>query len=74
MEMLQKVRYHWHSYVARGGFNTPREIVGTLEKGGLKHWSMFLQIARTYLQEYPRNRYLIEGFVPKGIMKLLTGE
>ena len=71
---LKRIRYHWHSYIARGGFNEPKMNVGKLEDGGLKHWALFLQMARIYLQDYPKDRYVIEGFVPSKTIRLLTGE
>lgn len=73
-DQLNRLRYHWHSYVARGGFNEPKMIVGKLENGGLKHWTLFLQIGRKYLQNFPKERHIIEGFVPIKTVKLLIGE
>lgn len=73
-EALGKVRYHWYSYVARGGFNEPRLHAGALESGGLVHWTAFLKAARQYLSSYPKDRYLVEGFVPEKTVKFLLGE
>lgn len=71
---LKLLRLHWYSYIARGGFNEPKLNIGKLEYGGLKHWTLFLQIGRKYLLDYPKERHIIEGFVPRGTVKLLTGE
>lgn len=71
--LLNRLRYHWHSYIARGGFNEPKMTVGTLAPGGLNHWTLFLQIGRRYLKEYPKDRHVVEGFVPKKMIGLLTG-
>lgn len=73
-KQLNKIRYHWHSYIARGGLNEPKSIVGRLEKGGIAHWTLFLQLGRQYLRRYPKEKYIIEGFVPSKMMPLLTGE
>ena len=73
-EQLKRIRYHWHSYVARGGFNEPKMNVGRLERGGVRHWALFLQLGRSYLLQFPKERYIIEGFVPAKTVKLLTGE
>lgn len=70
---LDKLRYHWFSYVARGGLNTPRMNIGRLENGGLIHWTLFLQMSRAYIKDFPRDTHDLEGFVPKGMMKLVTG-
>lgn len=73
-DQLNRIKYHWHSYVARGGFSEPRMIVGKLEGNGLKHWTMFLQLGRQYLREYPKETYIIEAFVPRKMIRMLTGE
>ena len=73
-QLLQKTRYHWASYVARGGFSSATTNVGELEEGGIRHWTLFLQYARQYLREYPKDGHIIEGFVPTGLIKLITGE
>lgn len=73
-ERLTKLRYHWFSYVARGGFNAPRMTIGKLEKGGLNHWTLFLHLGRQYLRDFPKERHIVEGFVPQKLVKLLTGE
>lgn len=72
-ESLDRVRYHWHSYIARGGFNSPKMVVGKLEGGGVEHWTQFLILGRAYLQRYPKETYIIENFVPTKIVRLLTG-
>lgn len=71
---IRDIRYHWHSYIARGGFNEPRMIVGKLEKGGIYHWYAFLHRSRKYLKDNPNSRHVLEGFVPSELMKLITGE
>lgn len=71
---LQTIRYHWASYVARGGFNEAKTTVGALEKGGVEHWTLFLQIGRKYLKDYPKDTHILEDFVPPKMLKLLKGE
>lgn len=73
-ERLQKIKYHWHSYVARGGFSQPKRIVGRLEGGGLNHWTMFLKYAKAYLKDFPSERPVIEGFVQSGIVRMVIGD
>lgn len=72
---LDRVRYHWFSYVARGGISKPKKNhIGHLEAGGLEHWTSFLNTAKTYLKKYPKDRHLIENFVPDKLVKMLVGE
>lgn len=73
---LYKIRYYWSSYIARGGIEKPKKShsIGKLRQGGIEHWTLFLQSARTYLIKYPKERHLIEGFVPFKLVKLLVGE
>lgn len=73
-DRLNRLRYHWYSYIARGGFNEPKMIVGRLEKGGIEHWTLFLQTGRSYLRDFPKDAHVVEGFVPKKMIRLLTGE
>lgn len=73
-DRIDKVRYHWYSYTARGGLNTPRMSVGRLEAGGLHHWSTFLQLSRGYMKDFPNERHELDAFVPRGIMRLILGE
>lgn len=75
-EELSKVRYHWASYIARGGINTPKKShsIGDLEKGGLEHWTLFLRSAKIYLSKYPKDRHILEGFVPASLVRMLIGE
>jgi hypothetical protein len=72
-ELVGKIRYHWHSYIARGGFDTPKLHPGRLQKGGIEHWNKVLQLGRVFVSTYPYEIYMIEAFIPGGIIKLLTG-
>lgn len=71
--LISRTRLHWHSYVARGGFNEPKLHVGTLEKGGLEHWSSFLAAARLYLKRWPKEQRVLEAFIPTKMFRLITG-
>lgn len=73
-DRINLIRLHWHSYVARGGFNTPRMSVGRLERGGLHHWATFLQLSRRFMKDNPTKRHELDTFVPRGIMRLVIGE
>lgn len=71
--LLSRVRYHWYLYVARGGFNIP-SATGRLEKGGIEHWTLFVQTGRRYADLYKTNWYDFAKFLPNGMIMLLTGE
>lgn len=73
-ELLTRIKYHWHLYVARGGFNEASTGVGKLEKGGQFHWTRFLQLGRQYAVEYPNELGKLTEFVNPKTIKLLTGE
>ena len=70
-ELLSKVRFHWHSYVARGGLAEPITLSGVLEKGGIEHWANFLKHSREYAKLYGCDE--LKSFVPEKLIKLLTG-
>lgn len=74
LEQLDKIRYHWHSYVARGGFSEPKMLPGNLEENGQFHWTLFLQLGKQYLNKYPKEKYILAHFVPDKMLRLLTGE
>lgn len=69
-QLLQKVKYHWHLYIAAGGFYAPKLNVGRLKKGGIEHWAKFLQCGREYVVKYPNDTL---SFVPRPMINLLTG-
>lgn len=75
-ELLRKIKYHWHLYIARGGFNAPRMTVGKLHRGGIEHWSKFLQSGRRYVTEYPESEALKKDldFLPRTMLRLLLGD
>ena len=73
-ELLQRIRYHWYSYVARGGFEFPSPVVGYLSRGGIEHWTFFLQLGRKYVREHKKNWADLFVFLPRGMIMLLTGE
>lgn len=73
-ELLSKIRRHWYSYVASGGYNVPSQRVGVLEKGGIVHWTHFLQHGRNYASEYKDRLASLSRFLPDGMVMLLTGE
>lgn len=73
-KLLSKVRFHWHLYVARGGFNLPSTKVGRLERGGIEHWTYFLQAGRQYADLHKKNWHDLSKFLPVGIVLLITGE
>lgn len=75
-EALYRIRHHWASYIARGGIEKPKKSheIGKLGYGGIEHWALFLKIAIAYLRKFPKERHVIEGFVPAKTVKLLVGE
>lgn len=73
-ELLGRIRLHWYSYIARGGYNVPSQKVGVLEKGGIEHWTYFLQQGRKYAVEYKSRLAALSRFLPEGMIMLLTGE
>lgn len=74
VKLLKRIRYHWYSYVARGGFEFPSPVVGTLSKGGIEHWTYFLQLGRKYANEHKSRWGDFFKFIPRGIIMLITGE
>lgn len=73
-QLLSKIRFHWYLYVARGGFNLPSTKVGKLERGGIEHWTYFLQAGRLYADLYRSHWHDLSKFLSPGIVLLLTGE
>lgn len=74
LELLGRIRYHWYSYVARGGFEFPSHVVGNLSRGGIEHWTFFLQLGRKYTNTFKKNWDDLFVFIPRGMIMLLTGE
>lgn len=73
-ELLNRIKYHWHLYIARGGFNEPSSAVGKLEQGGQFHWTSFLQLGRKFAVQFPKQLHKLTEFINPKIIKLLTGE
>lgn len=73
-KLIKRIRYHWYSYVARGGYSSPSPKVGKLERGGIEHWTHFLQLGRKYAQAYKGKWNALSKFLPMGVVMLLTGE
>lgn len=72
--LLGRLRYHWHSYVARGGYNKPSPKVGRLERGGVEHWTHLLMLGRKFTDKFPKDWEELSKFLPMGVVMLLTGE
>lgn len=73
-ELVKEIRYHWHCYVAAGGFDAPSSEVGELTKEGQLHWFKFLLLGRKFLLDYPDKMSILRLIVPKKTIKMLTGE
>lgn len=73
-EVINNIKKHWVSYIASGGFNKPSSRVGRLDSVGLNHWTLFLQLGRKFVTEYPDDIYLLHAFIPAKTMRLLVGD
>lgn len=69
-ELLNKIRFHWASYVARGGFDQPVTLEGRLEKGGIEHWYNFLKHGRDYVSQFG---VMDIDFINRSMIRMLTG-
>lgn len=69
-ELLNKVRLHWHSYIARGGFEEPVTLAEPLAAGGIEHWANFLKHGRDYVKLYGTTDI---NFINPPMIRMLTG-
>jgi hypothetical protein len=73
---LIAIKFHWYWYLKCGGIGQPLpdDDMGFLKSGGLEHWASFLRTAKEYIVKYPKDRKVLEEFIPHKLVKMLIGE
>ena len=75
-DQLIAIKASWHWYLLKGGISEPlnEDNIGVLRRGGLEAWASLLRTAKEYIVKYPRERGVLEGFLPRKLVKMIVGE